>query len=66
MSSIPVDDTIFSAVAGKNVIITGGSTGIGEATVRLLHGTHGNIRTPLLRRNTHTDVTPHTQKTARP
>jgi NAD(P)-dependent dehydrogenase (short-subunit alcohol dehydrogenase family) len=38
MSSVSVSSASLSAVAGKNVIITGGSTGIGEAAVKLLHG----------------------------
>ncbi|KAA8912037.1 hypothetical protein FN846DRAFT_361248 [Sphaerosporella brunnea] len=40
MSSVTVTSADLSALAGKNCIITGGSTGIGEATVKLLfdHG----------------------------
>jgi len=38
MSAVSVSSDSLSAVAGKNVIVTGGSTGIGEATVKLLYG----------------------------
>ncbi|KAF8536750.1 hypothetical protein BDD12DRAFT_889484 [Trichophaea hybrida] len=37
MSSVTVTAEDYSQLNGKNVIITRGSTGIGEATVRLLH-----------------------------
>jgi len=38
MSSVTITVEDYAQLNGKNVIVTGGSTGIGEATIRLLHG----------------------------
>ena len=37
MTTYEVDDTEFGALKGKTILLTGGVTGIGRATVELAH-----------------------------
>ncbi|KAI5776953.1 hypothetical protein EDC01DRAFT_636251 [Geopyxis carbonaria] len=50
MSQVTITDTSLASLRGKNVLLTGGSTGIGAATIALLHSldctiTFGDINT---------------------
>ena len=38
-SAVKLTAANLARLAGKNVVISGGTTGIGKATVKLLHGT---------------------------
>lgn len=39
MASVTINtEELYPQLQGKNIIITGGSTGIGEAAVKILHG----------------------------